>query len=481
MILLEKYRLIQEIKSSAMSMIYLTQHIYLKSFWIIKKIKSQDTSFENELNILKQLNHPSIPLTVDVISQGDVCYIIREYVEGLTLEEHIVHCGVLKEEEVLQIGIQLCEVLAYLHQAFDRPIIYRDMKPSNIIIKKDGSVRLIDFSIARYYDAQKIKDTNFLGTKGFAAPEQYGFSQSDIRTDIFGVGATLHYCLTQNDLGKPPYRFHPLREYRQDISIETERVILKATSMSKHDRFSNSEELKNALMLGLEKKEENWYLRFKELAGRKIGFCSLKKGLGATYHAFHFAKECMGYQKRVLLIDCSDKEDLLELEYHKEADFIDGLFVFQGISILSWKKFVEQLRKGRIDEFLSMDYFLFDFGNRGVNHFGDAFDKMKAYLDKYLIIASVNPWNLPLFDEYIMKEQDPKEGFIITGSKSCSDFMQLKNSLSGLQMFRHVYGNEEDVAKFVKEVFLQWEWEGEFFLEKRPLKIPWGLSGIRRK
>lgn len=476
-ILLDKYRIIQEIKSTKASQIYLTQHISLKSLWIIKRIHSQDPSFENELNILKRLNHPCIPLTVDVIVEGEINYIVREYVDGLTLEEHIIQVGLLNEQETLKIGVQLCNVLSYLHRAFEKPIIYRDMKPSNIIILKDGSIKLIDFSIARYFDQQKDKDTCFLGTKGFAAPEQYGFSQSDVQTDIFGVGATLHYCLTQNDLGKAPYRLKPIRDFRQDIDRETEKILIKATSMNKEERFLDSEELKAELLKSLNKKEEDQMMILQELKGKKIGFCSLKKGLGATYQAFAFAKELVRNKKSVLLLDCSESEELLEVEYQEGADYVKNILVFQEIPIITWKGFLKGIQKGRNEKFIDTEYFLFDFGNQGSNNFGNAFRLMKNYLDQYLVLSSISPWNQSRFDEFIMKENTPKENLVVVGCDIAS-YERLVESLCGLSMFRYVYATSEvEASNFVREVLRRWDWELDSSEKKERIKINWLQSG----
>lgn len=150
-----------------------------------------------EASLLMRLNHPHLPLIVDYFpadEQADYELMVMDYIDGITLQAYSEQCGsALPPEEVVAIGMQLAAALHYLHVQ-QPPIIHRDLKPTNAMIDRNGFVRLIDFGIAREFKPGQAQDTVTLGTPGFAAPEQEGERQSDVRTDVFGLGALLR-CL----------------------------------------------------------------------------------------------------------------------------------------------------------------------------------------------------------------------------------------------------------------------------------------------
>ena len=124
-------------------------------------------------------------------------YLLRTYIEGKNLEEYVAEDPYLRPERQLEILEEICQAVARLH-AMDPVILHRDMKPQNLILDAGGHVHLIDFETAREYDGTKKKDTVFFGTEGSAAPEQYGYAQTDMRTDVFGIGKI---CLLYTSIG----------------------------------------------------------------------------------------------------------------------------------------------------------------------------------------------------------------------------------------------------------------------------------------
>ena len=153
----------------------------------------------------------------------------------------------MQQDFVIQCAWQLCDVLDYLHTR--KPsIIYRDMKPSNIMVKPDGSIVLIDFGTAREYKTEGIQDTTCLGTRGYAAPEQFGgMGKSDARTDIYCLGATLYHLLTGHNPSQPPYEIYPIRRWNKSLSIGLEQIITKCIQRNPNDRFQSCKELAQAL------------------------------------------------------------------------------------------------------------------------------------------------------------------------------------------------------------------------------------------
>ncbi len=162
-------------------------------------IEATDT-FNREMLLLSDLRHPNLPRIHDHFTDREHWYLVMDFIEGETLEDYLQKAkkGYLRVREVLNIGIQLCTVLDYLHIQ-KQPIIFRDVKPANIMRTPKGHLYLIDFGIARHFIPGQKKDTGPLGSPGYAAPEQYGKAQTTVQTDIYGLGATLQTLLTGTD------------------------------------------------------------------------------------------------------------------------------------------------------------------------------------------------------------------------------------------------------------------------------------------
>src|SRR5216683_2333753 len=169
-------------------------------------------AFQREVSLLSQLNHPNLPHLYEHFRSPGHWYLVMDFIVGETLEEYQSKAPNrrLLLSEVLDIGLQLCTVLDYLHSQ-QPPIVFRDLKPANIMRTPTGQLYLIDFGIARYFKPGQAKDTVALGSHGYAAPEQYGKAQTTPRADIYSLGAVLHQLLTARDTSEAPFRFQPLR------------------------------------------------------------------------------------------------------------------------------------------------------------------------------------------------------------------------------------------------------------------------------
>ena len=251
-----KYKILNEIGHGGMSTVYLAINEKANKLWAIKEVRK---SFRRNFDILKQsliletdmlkkLSHKNLPSIVDVIDSDENFLIVMDYIEGNTLEKLINENGAYPQEDVVNWAVQLCDVLQYLHTR-EKPIIYRDMKPSNVMLKSDGSVVLIDFGTAREFKEQNAGDTNCLGTYGYASPEQFGgMGQTDARTDIYCLGATMYHLLTGHNPSEPPYEMYPIRKWNASLSSGLEKVILKCTRKNPADRYQSTEELMYALL-----------------------------------------------------------------------------------------------------------------------------------------------------------------------------------------------------------------------------------------
>lgn len=252
----DKYEILKEIGNGGMSVVYLAMDKRLNKQWAIKELQKKARDANNEIviqsaiaeaNMIKKLDHPALPRIVDIIDEQDVIYVVMDYIEGETLDYVVNQYGAQSQEQVIDWAKQLCQVLHYLHTRTP-PIIYRDMKPANVMLKPDGNLKVIDFGIAREYKSSNLQDTICLGTRGYAAPEQFGGQgQTDARTDIYCLGATLYHLVTGHNPAEPPYEIYPIRHWNSQLSGGLENIIEKCTQLNPNDRYQSCAELLYAL------------------------------------------------------------------------------------------------------------------------------------------------------------------------------------------------------------------------------------------
>src|SRR6266516_3508079 len=204
--------------------------------------------FKREAMLLAGLMHPNLPRIYDSFTEGGRWYLVMDFIEGEMLEDYLGHSsgGRLPLTEVLAIGLQLCKVLDYLHTR-QPPIIFRDLKPSNVMRTSDGQLYLIDFGIARHFKPGQAKDTIAFGSPGYAAPEQYGKAQTTARSDIYSLGATLHHMLTGIDPSQTPFQFAPLQQQGRPIPPSLESLIMHMLEMNESKRPNNMITIKQQL------------------------------------------------------------------------------------------------------------------------------------------------------------------------------------------------------------------------------------------
>lgn len=206
-------------------------------------------NFEREANILVTLNHPAIPRIYDYFTFDERSYLVLEYIHGKDMEALLADSSTFfPEEQVIGWSIELCDVLQYLHTNRSEPIIFRDMKPSNIMVNQAGHIVLVDFGIAKVFKSGQ-KGT-MIGTEGYSPPEQYRGEASTL-ADIYALGATLHHVLTRRDPRlEPPFTFgdRPIRKYNSSISVELDSIVTRALEYEPSDRFQSAEEMKSALV-----------------------------------------------------------------------------------------------------------------------------------------------------------------------------------------------------------------------------------------
>lgn len=206
-------------------------------------------NFEREASILATLNHPAIPQVYDFFTEAARSYLVLEFVSGKDLEALLVETeGFFSETTVVDWAVQLCDVLSYLHNNKPKPIVFRDLKPSNIMLDDHGRIRLVDFGIAKLF--QSGEKGTMIGTEGYSPPEQYrGIAEP--RCDIYALGATLHHLLSKQDPRlEPPFSFHerPIHKTNPTVSRELIEVINRCLEYDINKRWNTAEELKRALL-----------------------------------------------------------------------------------------------------------------------------------------------------------------------------------------------------------------------------------------
>src|SRR2546421_1753406 len=203
-------------------------------------------NFKAEARMLADLHHPNLPTFSDFFTEGSRHFLVMEYVEGITLDSYLErNNGPFPERRVLAWARQLCDVLTYLHS--QKPaIIFRDMKPGNIMLMPNARVKLIDFGIARFFRHASSQDTQLLGTPGYAPPEQYGKAQTDERSDVYSLAMTLFQLMT-NTLSEKGFGLKDVHTLYPTISLPVARALEKATSLAPEDRFQDVEAFRRVL------------------------------------------------------------------------------------------------------------------------------------------------------------------------------------------------------------------------------------------
>jgi len=261
-VLKNRYRILRLVGGGGMAWVYQVEELPPGSgkLWALKELRPQTQDrveqaaarglFEQEARLLRELNHINIPTIADFFEEGGRACLVMEFIWGESLEKRLQAANApLLERDVLYWAIQLCDALHYLHTR-QPPIIFRDMKPSNAMVTNTGLVKLIDFGIARTYKAGKKRDTVAMGSENYAAPEQWGKGQTDARSDLYALGATIYHLLA-NMAPTPaflPSEPLPLGNYNDAVSPKTVTIVEKAMARDPERRFQSALEMRQALL-----------------------------------------------------------------------------------------------------------------------------------------------------------------------------------------------------------------------------------------
>jgi len=247
-LLKQRYRILQQVGKGGFGAVYKAADLQFGNRQVAIKEMSQSSlspqelveateSFKREAMLLAGLTHPNLPRIYEQFMDMGRWYLVMDYIEGETLEDHLEKRPgkKLPVETALEIAVQLCMVLEYLHMR-QPPIIFRDLKPGNIMLTPHKHIYLIDFGIARHFKPGQARDTAALGSTGYAAPEQYGKAQTTPRADIYALGATLHQLMTGHDPSETPFQFLALKLPGHPILARLEQLIIRMVEMDSNKR-----------------------------------------------------------------------------------------------------------------------------------------------------------------------------------------------------------------------------------------------------
>src|SRR5437763_1201178 len=250
-LLKQRYRILQQVGKGGFGAVYKAADLQFGNRQVAIKEMSQSSlspqelveateSFKREAMLLAGLTHPNLPRIYEQFTDMGRWYLVMDYIEGETLEDHLEKRPgkKLPVETALEIAVQLCMVLEYLHMR-QPPIVFRDLKPGNIMLTPHKHIYLIDFGIARHFKPGQAKDTAALGSTGYAAPEQYGKAQTTPRADIYALGATLHQLMTGHDPADTPFQFASLQLLGHPTLSRLEKLIIQMIEMDASKRPAN--------------------------------------------------------------------------------------------------------------------------------------------------------------------------------------------------------------------------------------------------
>lgn len=261
-----RYQITKRIGQGGMGAIYLADDLrFSQRVAVVKEMldhftdsdqrRAATNSFDREAEMLANLKHVGIPEVYDRFTEGNRHYLVMEYINGSDLEQRLMNQDnePFEEYQVLDWAIQICDILKYMHNQ-NPPIVYRDMKPANLILNESGRIYVVDFGIARHFNPTK-KGT-MIGTQGYAPPEQYR-GQVEPRSDLYALAATMHHLLTGRDpQAEAPFTFPSVRELNQRISVQTDKLISRCLNMEAESRFRDASDMSEALKKSLRRYQQ---------------------------------------------------------------------------------------------------------------------------------------------------------------------------------------------------------------------------------
>lgn len=371
-ILFEKYRVDTVVYESDNATVYMVEHIQMQTRRIIKKILKKSihrSSFYSEINILKTIKHPNIPIIYDQYEDEEAFYIVEEYIEAPNLMEYIKENGVIDECKAVDIGIKLCEIISFLHSQKPIPILFLDIQPKNILIQ-GNKIYLVDFGNSYYLNEVKNRNV-LLGTPGYAAPEQYKYESLDERTDIYGIGAVLYFMVTGRSGN---HKSANSLEFPSEITGKYKMIVRQCLSEEITSRFHSV----NTIGDNLYELTNNDIKYSKEDKPLIISLVGTKTNCGVTSIGLTLANY-LSRDNKVIYEECNDSNHIRSLAQYYKLNYGGGYFSKNGNFLLK-PDYGPQIMLRQ-----SCKYIVKDYGNNLI---------LEEVGDVLIVVAQISPWDI---------------------------------------------------------------------------------------
>jgi serine/threonine-protein kinase len=330
-ILFGKYRILSLLGRGSNAEVYLAEHIKLNSFRAIKCISKNHPLYDlqcKEALILKNLKHSCIPIIYDIEEDEECSYIVEQYIEGETLKSCISTKGPFRDEAILHFGLQLCDLIKYLH-SIDRPILYLDLKPDNIILS-GRSLKLVDFGSAIYRD-DLTNQQEYYGTRGYAAPELYRNNKIDERCDVYGIGMLMYFMSTGLSVKKESAGIDNI-DYTGKCSKQLKKIINHCLRYNPSQRFASVAGLSKQLSAMVQKNQ------FQSESSQvvRIAAAGAQPRIGVTHLAFRLCNYLISQSYKCLYQEENSSGCVRAIRNcYEKVNVNDGIYEIEGIPMLA--------------------------------------------------------------------------------------------------------------------------------------------------
>lgn len=443
-VLFSRYKITDLIGSGGTSHVYLAENVKVGTKVAVKVVSKERSAADliGEKELLKELRHSAIPIILDIEEDEENLYLVEEYVEGRVLTSLKQQLG---EEEMIAIMLQLCDVLNYLHRVSETPIIYRDMKPDNVILMADGRLKLIDFGIAIQYSDDSKEHKAHYGTRGYAAPEQLSYAKSDEKTDIYAMGVTVYYMLTGKNLSQPPYRLKPIREVNPEVSVAFGAIISKCIETLPAKRYQNVAQVMYDLKAMREEDQgEKDFHTFKTQSKKIITIAGIRRGMGTTHMAFMLGNYYRLQNKTVAIIEWQKRDDLLRMAaYHPDMAEERYRYTYRGMDCYFHISGCDYSKA--LDRFY--DVVIVDAGTCS-----EMMDKGSYEVsDEVLILCGTKDWELDFFEDMTYTDSAERARYLFNFTDD-ETFARLLKDFPGNSLYQLPYNPKPEA---VSEATLQ--------------------------
>ncbi len=417
-----KYKILGLLGRGGNAEVYLAEHIILKSFRAIKFISKKHPLYDlqcKEAFILKNLKHSSIPIIYDIEENADGSYIIEQYIEGETLRSYINANGPLCEAKMIQYGLQLCDLLGYLHCA-KRPVLYVDLKPDNIILS-GNTLKLIDFGSAVFRD-ELTNGRGYCATKGYAAPELYHKNSIDERCDVYGIGMILYYMATGQELSNGSGLKHV--DFTATCSKELKKVINQCLKFNPSQRFISVDGLSKKLSAMI----QNKYSHIESSGPITIAVAGSQSRIGVTHLSFRICKYLKKQRRKYLYQEKNISGCVGTIKNcYEEVSVTQGVYCIEGIPMLAYQNKQEPDPE-------DYQYIVKDYGCLTEENIQDYLSE-----DRKLLILGAKEWELKFAENILKTTAEYKDIIYLFNFINGRRFQQAMAAMDNKRCFRIPY------------------------------------------